>query len=129
MTKNPPKSPSPANKPNASANSSNSSNSYAIISLWNRMEDEARRLLRTLPLHPISQLKERKSTRRKVYRSKTRNPHRGMNSKRRSGKLVVTGRQQMAARADCGRTLARSHGHFDALLVGTEVGVLLDKTP
>ena len=35
---------------------------------------------------------------------------------------------QMAARADCGRTLARSHGHFDTLLVGTEVGVLVDKT-
>jgi hypothetical protein len=33
----------------------------------------------------------------------------------------------MAARADCGRTLARSHGHFDTLLVGTEVGVLVDK--
>ena len=37
------------------------------------------------------------------------------------GELVVTGRRQMAARADCGRTVARSHGHFDALLVGTEV--------
>ena len=24
--------------------------------------------------------------------------------------------------------LARSHGHFDTLLVGTEVGVLVDKT-
>ena len=34
--------------------------------------------------------------------------------------LVVTGRRQMATRADCGRTLARSYGHFDALLVGTE---------
>src|SRR5580698_2790917 len=45
------------------------------------------------------------------------------------GELVVTGRRQMAARADCGRTLARSHGHFDTLLVGTEVGVLVDKTP
>ena len=41
------------------------------------------------------------------------------------GELVVTGRRQMAARADCGRTL---HGHFDTLLVGTEVGVLVDKT-
>jgi hypothetical protein len=38
--------------------------------------------------------------------------------------LVVTGRRQMVARADCGRTLARSHGHFDALFVGTEVGML-----
>ena len=44
------------------------------------------------------------------------------------GELVVTGRRLMAARADCGRTLARSHGHFDALLVGTEVGVLVDKS-
>jgi hypothetical protein len=35
----------------------------------------------------------------------------------------------MAARADCDRTLARSHGYFDALLVATEVGVLVDKTP
>ena len=43
--------------------------------------------------------------------------------------LVVTGRRQMAAGADCGRTLARPHGHFDALLVGTEVGLLIDKTP
>ena len=33
----------------------------------------------------------------------------------------------MAARADGGRTLARSYGHFDALLVGTEVGLLVDK--
>ena len=34
----------------------------------------------------------------------------------------------VAARTDCSRTLARSHGHFDTLLVGTEVGVLVDKT-
>ena len=33
----------------------------------------------------------------------------------------------MAARADCDRTLARSYGHFDALLVGTEVGLLVEK--
>jgi hypothetical protein len=44
------------------------------------------------------------------------------------GELVVAGRRQMAARADCGRTLARSYGHFNALFVGTEVGVLVDKT-
>jgi hypothetical protein len=44
------------------------------------------------------------------------------------GELVVTGRWQMATRADCGRTLARSYGHFDALLVGTEMGLLVDKT-
>jgi hypothetical protein len=41
----------------------------------------------------------------------------------------VTRRREMAARADCGRTLARSRGHFDAPLVGTEVGVLVNKTP
>ena len=45
------------------------------------------------------------------------------------GELVVTGRRQMATRADCGRTLARSYGHFDALFVGAEVGVLVHKTP
>ena len=36
--------------------------------------------------------------------------------------------REMAARADCCRTSARSHSDFDALLVGTEVGVLVDKT-
>src|ERR1017187_9367105 len=45
------------------------------------------------------------------------------------GELVVTGRRKKAARAGRGPTLARSYGHFDALLVGTEVGVLVDKTP
>ncbi len=35
----------------------------------------------------------------------------------------------MAARADCGQTIARSYGHFDALPVGTEAGFLVDKTP
>jgi hypothetical protein len=34
----------------------------------------------------------------------------------------------MAARADCGRTFARSQDYFDALLAGTETGVLIDKT-
>ena len=43
--------------------------------------------------------------------------------------LIVTGRRQMAGRANYGRTLARPYGHFEALLVGTEVGVLVDKTP
>jgi hypothetical protein len=52
----------------------------------------------------------------------------GIELKAPFGDLVATGRRQMAARADCGRTLARSHGHFDTLLVGTEVGVLVDKT-
>jgi hypothetical protein len=45
------------------------------------------------------------------------------------GELVITGRRQMAMRANCGRTFAWSHGHFNALLVGTEVGSLVDKTP
>ena len=44
------------------------------------------------------------------------------------GELVVTGRRQMAARADRGRSVARSHGDFDALLGGTEIGELVDKT-
>ena len=55
-------------------------------------------------------------------------PLQGNELKAPFGELVVTGRRQMAARADCGRTRARSHGHFDTLLVGTEVGVLVDKT-
>ena len=55
-------------------------------------------------------------------------PPQGNELKAPFGELVVTGRRQMAARADCGRTPARSHGHFDTLLVGTEVGVLVDKT-
>jgi hypothetical protein len=42
--------------------------------------------------------------------------------------LVVTGRRQMAMRADRGRTFARSHGHFDALPVSTEVHLLVGKT-
>jgi hypothetical protein len=42
--------------------------------------------------------------------------------------LVVAGRRQMADRADCGRTLARSHSDFDALLVGSEVSVLVNRT-
>ena len=44
------------------------------------------------------------------------------------GELAVTGCRQMAARADCGRTLAGSDGHFDALLVVNEAGALVDKT-
>ena len=42
---------------------------------------------------------------------------------------VVTGGRPMAARTDCGRTLARPHGDFDALLVRTEAGVLINKAP
>jgi nucleoside-diphosphate-sugar epimerase len=40
---------------------------------------------------------------------------------------LVTGRRQMAARADCVRTLARSHGHFDTLLVGAKAGMVINK--
>jgi hypothetical protein len=43
--------------------------------------------------------------------------------------LIVAGSPLVAARADGGRTLARSYDHFDALLIGTESGVLVDKTP
>jgi len=55
-------------------------------------------------------------------------PSRGNELKAPSGELVVTGCRQMAARADCGRTLAGLHGRFDTLLVGAEVGALIDKT-
>ena len=55
-------------------------------------------------------------------------PPKGNELKAPFGELVVTGRRQMATRADCGRSLAGSHGHFDTLLVGTEVGVMVDKT-
>ena len=55
-------------------------------------------------------------------------PPQGNELKAPFGELVGTGRRQMAARADCGRAVGRSHGHFDTLLVGTEVGVLVDKT-
>ena len=37
-------------------------------------------------------------------------------------------RRQMAPRADCGRTFTRSQDHFDVLLVGTQTGVLIDRT-
>src|SRR5215831_3925341 len=70
----------------------------------------------------------RQSTRRITYRRKTKNPHRWMNSKRRSASWSYPGAGKMAPRADCGRTFARSQGHFDASLVATETGVLIDKT-
>ncbi len=40
-------------------------------------------------------------------------PPQGNELKAPFGELVVAGRRQMAARADWGRTLARSDGHFD----------------
>ena len=45
------------------------------------------------------------------------------------GELVVTGCRQMASRADSDRTISRSYGYFDALVVGTEVGVLVGQNP
>src|SRR5579864_7962819 len=56
------------------------------------------------------------------------NPPQGNELKAPFGELVVAGRRQMAPRANCGRAPARPHGHFDALLVGTEADVLVDKT-
>ena len=64
-----------------------------------------------------------------VYRRKARNPQMGMNSKRRSASWSYPGAGKWQREQTAGRTLARSYGHFDALLVGTEVGVLVDKTP
>ena len=55
--------------------------------------------------------------------------HTGNELKAPFAELIVTGRRQMAARADCDGPLARSYGHLDALLVGTGVGLLVDKTP
>jgi hypothetical protein len=55
-------------------------------------------------------------------------PPQGNELKAPFGGLVVTGRWQVAAPADCGQTLARPHGYLVALLGGTEVGVLVDKT-
>ena len=45
------------------------------------------------------------------------------------GKLIVAGRRLMAARADRRRALARPHGDFDALVVRTEPGAMIDKSP
>jgi hypothetical protein len=43
--------------------------------------------------------------------------------------LIVTGRRQMATGTDSCGTLTRSHGHLEALPIGTEAGVLIDKAP
>ena len=45
------------------------------------------------------------------------------------GELIVAGRRLMAARTDRRRTLARPHGDLDALVVGTEAGVLINESP
>jgi hypothetical protein len=61
-----------------------------------------------------------------VQKEAEKPPH-GNEFKAPFAEVVVTGCRQMAARADCGRTLPRSHGRFDALRFGTEVGVPVDK--
>ena len=71
----------------------------------------------------------RQPARRMVHRRKTKNPQRAMNSKRRSGELVVTGPGQMAARTDRGRALARPHHYLHTLVVGTEPSTLIYKSP
>jgi hypothetical protein len=45
------------------------------------------------------------------------------------GELIVAGRGLMAARADGGGTLARSHGDLNALVVGSESGLVVDESP
>ena len=45
------------------------------------------------------------------------------------GELIVSGRGLMAARADGRRTLARPHGDLNALVVGTEAGLLVNESP
>jgi hypothetical protein len=62
-----------------------------------------------------------------VQKEDERPPH-GSEIKAQLSELVANGRRQVAARADRGRTLARSHGYFDTILLGTEVGVLVDNT-
>jgi hypothetical protein len=41
--------------------------------------------------------------------------------------LILSGSRLVAARADCGRTLARAHQNFDTLFVRTKACVLVDK--
>ena len=45
----------------------------------------------------------------------------------RSATLIVTGSRLMAARTYSDRTTARPHYYFNALFIGAEVGVLVDK--
>lgn len=45
------------------------------------------------------------------------------------GELVVTGRGLMTARTDGGRTLAWPYRYLDTLLVRTEPGLLVNKSP
>jgi hypothetical protein len=43
------------------------------------------------------------------------------------GELIVAGRRQMAAGTDRGRAAARAHRDLDALLIGAEAGVLIER--
>jgi hypothetical protein len=43
------------------------------------------------------------------------------------GKMIVTGRRLVAPRADRRRALPRSDVYFDAFLVGSEAGVLVNE--
>jgi len=45
------------------------------------------------------------------------------------GKLIIAPCRLVAARAHRGRTLARSYGDFDALVIWTEPGAMMDKAP
>jgi hypothetical protein len=44
------------------------------------------------------------------------------------GQSIVSGRQLVAAGTNCPRTSARTHGDFDALVIGTETGVLINES-
>ena len=43
--------------------------------------------------------------------------------------LIITRRRLMAAGTNRRRTLARTHGDFDAFVIGTEAGMLVNETP
>jgi hypothetical protein len=47
--------------------------------------------------------------------------------KSRRAQRALTARRVMAARADRGRGLARPNGNLDAVAVGSETGVVIDK--
>src|SRR5574340_1240287 len=45
------------------------------------------------------------------------------------GKVIVSWRRLLTPRADGRGSLSRPRGHFDGLLVGTEAGVQVNKSP
>jgi hypothetical protein len=45
------------------------------------------------------------------------------------GKMIITRRRSVAPRTDRRRSLPRSDVYFDAFLVGSEAGVLVDESP